>query len=421
MRQTPAERVVEFLSLSTNVFPVVRFRKLTKREWDRLLLWMDDAGLAFYFLRKLEDTNQATAIPPWVTDCLQEKFVSNRQRVAEMSLRFDVLNRAFNNAGVRYVVLKGFSLAPQFCPDPVLRYQGDFDYLVDEKSLPRAQKVLVDAGYEARSSPSSLEFIYASPGRKPSRNRSAYAPDAPHAVELHLDAWDSTTHEVRIADRFFSVERKRMQCWNGLTFPALDEEDAFLLQVFHSCRHIFTYWIRTSSLLEIGLFLRQKSPDREFWSHIEQRVGENPVLREMVVVVAELVSRVFGAPLPDLIRAWGSRLRRPSRVWMDAYARQWAFCELPVYQFSIFPASKLVLFLHRQYRDEATVKPSRIAMVASSARANPSLLLRARWWKQQLPFRRCIFHVLANVRYVCEIPRWRWLNRSSLRSAPLDA
>jgi hypothetical protein len=182
-----------------------------------------------------------------------------------------------------------------------------------------------------------------------------------------------------------------------------------------------------SNLLEIAYFLSRRASDEDLWSRIEQRVGDSVMLQEFVVIVTELAARLFEAPVPPLVQAWGITLRPAARVWIEHYARRWAFCELPVYQFSLFPRSKLALFLRRQYEDAAPREKSpeqnqagrpmsRVGHMAASIRSDPSLVLDLAWWKRQLLIRRTIFHALAAARYAFELPRWWWLTRTRSRS-----
>ena len=428
MRRTPGQEIVDFLSFSSaSGDDLAELRNFRERDWKQGLRWMDDAGLAFYLLRKLKQTNARDAVPAWVINRLEQSFADNQQRVGEMSRRFDSLNSKFNDAGVRYVVLKGLSLVPEYCPDANLRHQGDFDYLVDNHSLSTAQRIVVDAGYNPKPSTSSQEYIFVSQGTGvATRSPEQYSARAPHAVELHLDIWDSEQHGLPSMPGLFSVERTRIHQWNGLTFPGLPEEDAFLLQVLHACHHLFTYWIRMSSLFEIGFFLNQRGSDASLWNRVEHRVGDNLMLREFVVVVTELVEKLFAAPIPRLVRAWGEGIRPATRVWIEKYARHCAFCEIPSYELCFLPKAKLVLFLHQQYENmglqqhparKRLTKFPRLSRMVSSLRNQPSLALNAAWWKRQLFIRRSLFHTLAGLRYLCEIPRWRWLNRAKMRPA----
>ncbi len=428
MRRTPAEDIVEFLGFEGDPCErATELRKFSQQEWERTLRWLDDAGLPFYFLQRLKDTNTTDTIPPWVMSRLEQDFAGQRQRVDQMSKRFAFLNQRFNDAGVRYAVLKGLSLVPQFCPDALFRYQGDFDYLVDAQSLPAARRVLIEAGYSPKLSPSSQESIFVMPGMGKPPRRTEYSARAPHAVELHLDIWDRELDRVSSIPKLFSAERTRTQQWGEIAFPGLADEDAFLLQVLHACHHVFSQWIRMSCLFEIGYFLNQRASDAALWNRVQQLVGDNLVLREFVVVVSEVARKLFASPLPPLVHDWGTRIRPGSRVWIESYARHWAFCDPPVYTFHLFPRAKLVRFLHLQYRDEASSRrpllrdlvlpSSRMSSIASSLRNHPLLLLNAAWWKRQRLVSRSLFYVLGWLRYLCEIPRWRWLNRANSSGA----
>jgi hypothetical protein len=193
---------------------------------------------------------------------------------------------------------------------------------------------------------------------------------------------------------------------------------------------LFTCWIRTSSLFEIGYFLDRQTSDESFWNRIEQRVGDNLLLREFVVLVTELVAKLFAAPVPPLVRVWSAKIRPGSRVWIESYARRWALCELPVYDLPLFPKAKLALFLHQQYSDarapNAVMRKrllpfARLSRLSRTLKEKPSLLLDPGWRKRQLLTRKTLYHTLAGFRYLCEIPRWLWLNRMARRQVPLDS
>ena len=422
-KQTPADAIVGFLGFSgaPNDF-ALSIERFTSRQWERAQVWLDDAGLAFYFLQRLKDSNSAAIIPPGVLSRLERNFASNQERVAAMSGRLNEINKSFDSAGVRYEVVKGFSLTPEFCPQSSLRYQADLDYLVACESLPGAHSVLIKAGYESRVSRSGKESIFITPGAKLSRGDAQYSLQAGHAVELHIEIWDGQMHGTRPIPNLFSVSQAKMHHCNGISFPAQTDEDAFLLQVLHACRHVFSKWIRISHFLEIAYFLNRRGSDTGLWDNIEARVGENVTVREFVVIVAELASRLFAVPLPSLIQRWRARMRRQSQVWIEHYGRNWALCELPAYQFNLFPPSRLVLFLQHQYQNAPgngrrgkndPAPRSQLSRTVSALKLNPSLLLSREWRKHHLILRRSIFLVLSRIRYICEIPRWRWRTRSS--------
>lgn len=428
MKSITPDDIVGFLGFPGSPIDSERFKSTGDGRWKKLLLWLDDTGLPFYFLEKLRSADSTELVPPGVISRLEQDFIANQRRTEYLWRRFAHLNQAFQEAGVRYSVLKGFSLAPQFCPNASLRHQGDLDYLVDERSLAAAQKLLEAMGYRLKPPISDQEFVYLLPTMgQPQRARN-YAPEL-HAIELHLDIWDSELNRLPMLDRMFSVDRTSVRQMNGLWFPALNDEDAFLLQVLHTCRHLFTYWTRMSCLYEIGYFFKQRSSDTSLWRRVQERASGNPMLRELTVVVSEMVAQLFSAPLPELVHDWGKQVRPAVRVWIDHYARYCSFSDIPVHQFDLLPRSKLVLFLHQQYEElcggrhvvrNQLIAPTRIGRIKAAVTKNPLLLLSREWWRRQRIFRRSTFHVLSGIRYAAEVPRWRWLNRAQGRTVSAD-
>jgi hypothetical protein len=430
VKKSLPETIVDFLSFSNHdADGVSALAGFSSRRWEKSLQWLDDAGLSFYFLQKLKKLHADTMVPGWALFRLERDFAANQERMDHMWRRFDLLNRAFQAAGVRFVALKGLTLVPEFCPYASLRYQADFDYLVEEQSLPAAELVLSKAGYRPKDTHSNLESLFVIPNApKPSRNGDQYDARAGHAVELHLSVWHSDLHKLPAIPNLFSVERGIVRQRNGYSFTALRDHDAFLLQIVHACSHLFTHWIRISSLFEIGYFLDQRAGDADLWNRVAQRVGENVALREFAAVVAGLVAALFSPSVPPLLNTWSSQLRAAPRTWMESYAKDWALSALPVHQFSPLPKTKFDLFLRSQYEDEngrlqsvtrlPPLSSSRVPHIISSVKADPWLFLNAGWWKRQLLVRRSLYHALADLRYFFEIPRWLWLTRVKSGDSP---
>jgi len=419
-----AETIVDFLSFSNHDADRVSVLSgFSSRRWEKSLRWLDDSGLSFYFLHRLKKLHADSMVPVWVLSRLERDFAANQERVDYMWQRFDQLNRAFHAAGVRFVALKGLTLVPEFCPYGSLRYQADFDYLVDEQCLPVAELVLCKAGYRPKDTHSKLESLFVIPhAPDPSRNGDQYDARAGHAVELHLSVWHSDLHKLPAIPNLFSVEQGVTHQRNGYSFVALADQDAFLLQIVHACSHLFTHWIRISSLLEIGYFLQRRTADTDLWNRVAQRVGDNRALREFAAVVTGLVATLFSPSIPPLLHTWSIQLRVAPRTWIERYARDWALSKLPVHQFSPLPKTKFDLFLRQQYDDEnghlqsvmRVQQPwssSRVSRIISSVKADPWLFLNAGWWKRQLLVRRTLYHALADLRYFFEIPRWLWRTR----------
>ena len=422
VRQHLTEAVADFLSFSGNTNDLLNgLEGFPPREWNRTLAWLHDAGLALYFLQELKDANATDILPRSALSRLEENLAANRRRVAFMSRQFDSINQKFQHAGVKYVAVKGFSLVPEFCPDASLRHQSDFDYLVDRQSLTGAQQVLMDAGYLlTKCTANEFVFLMPSSGIPPAADEQ-YEAHAPYAVELHLGFWDSNLHGVHLEEPEFSVENTITKTWEEVVFRALPVEDAFLLQVIHAFHHLLTGWVRMSWLYEIGHFLNQQAQDTRFWERIESRIESDPLLREMVVVVAELSAWFFGSPLPPHFAIWAENLRPTVRLWIQNYARTWAF-KNQLGQVSLFSVDKFVLFLHQQYLPDARARRHLIRMrllpleqlfrrahsITNPFSTNP----RRRAQQLERVLIRLVFHVTGGLRYLWEIRRWRRLNKA---------
>ena len=426
VKRTVAEAVVNYFSFSgktsADVGELTGFRD---REWKQGVSWLHDAGLALYLLQKLRQGNVTDIVPTATLSRLEENLAANRRRVIYMASQFEFLNQKLSAAGVRYAAVKGFSLVPQFCPDASLRHQSDFDYLIDHQSLPLAQTVLEEAGYFL-SKHKANEFVFLMPSRAiPPPDDEQYEAHAPHAVELRVAFWDSDFHGVFLTGPRFSVDNTRTQRWQDSVFPALPEEDAFLLQVIHAFNHVLTGGVRMAWLYEIGYFLSQRSTDELLWQRVERRIGEDALLREIVVVVTELSAHFFKAPLPTTSIIWAQKLDPAVRIWINNYARTWVFAKNRVDQLGLFSAAKVVLFLHQQYLPDAGARRhlTRIRLLpwqqlfqrAGSITGKSSASDGGRRRQLKHAVIRFLFHVTAGLRYLWEIPRWRRLNKASAR------
>jgi Uncharacterised nucleotidyltransferase len=422
VKRTLADTVVEFLGFSETTSDCINaLAKAGIGEWKRTTIWLHDAGLALYFLQKLKDANATDVLPRSILSRLEENLAANRRRVAYMARQFDSLNHTFDDAGVRYTVVKGLSLVPQFCPDASLRHQSDLDYLVDNEFLPRARRALEDAGYSLKKQKNN-EFVFLMPSAgMPAHADGQYELHAPHAVELRLAFWDDDNHGVSLAEPRFSVDGGRTQRWQDLVFPTLTEEDAFLLQVIHAFNHILTGWVRMSWLYEIGYFLDQRARDSSLWLRVERRIGKDPLLREMMVVITEFSAQLFKAPVPATSRIWSGELRPAVRLWIQHYARVWVFGENQVDRITLFSVAKFVLFLHQQYLRDANARRhlmrSRLLPWEQMFRRTRSMTgtssANSGGRRQQLKraLIRVLFHVTGGLRYLWEVPRWRRLNK----------
>ncbi len=159
----PADRRVVAAVVATFAEPAdglyAKLLPLSERQWQQSLFWLDASGLALYFLDRIESLGLLNTLPPSIVQRLQQNLADNGQRSASMLEEFLDLNAAVQKAGVDFCNLKGFTLSPDSCPNPALRCQLDFDFLVDGKHRGLCRELRAQRGYVLRgATPSVLEF-----------------------------------------------------------------------------------------------------------------------------------------------------------------------------------------------------------------------------------------------------------------------
>jgi len=389
----------------------------TPAQWERCLTWMDDMGLALYFFRAVEP--RAELVPEFVTQRLQRRQSANEYRMRCMQRQFGIINRQFETAGVKYIAVKGLTLVPEFCPDASLRHQSDFDFLMDQSSLQSARQLLEEMGYVLYKT-FDHELIFVLPSNeKPKRGEAQYDASAPHSVELHLTMGDFPC--LAWKEPSF-LENAVVRVSGGSTFHGLTDDDSFLLQAVHIFHHVLDGWMKLSWLYEIGHFLETRTTDSDLWKRISGKLAVDPLLREAVAVVASLASKFFQARIPVVIEGWIRGIRPAVLVWIENYARIWAFGPNRIDEFDWFPTNKLVLFLHRQYipdnRDWRALLTTRLLALKGLKRMKHSMSAkqssggRKRIWISARALRRVAFHLGSGIRYFWEMPKWWHLTRS---------
>ena len=418
MNQLLAKTIVDCLRLSGEQCDLERLKKFKLRHWSETLRWLDDSGLALYFLQRLQSFGATDLLPADVLARLQQNLAENRQRTDHVACEFNLINTRFQQAGMNFAVIKGFSLAPTFCPDLALRTFSDLDYLVDRQSLLLGRQVLKEMGYSPVGC-SDIEFKFGKPSPKmPTTSDSPYSIKTEPLVELHTAFWKRASC-VPLREPEFLLERTVLHSWRGLRFPALNERDAFIFQVLHVFQHILEGWIKLGWLLEIGCFLSRRSSDAKFWCEVDDRIQRVPYFTEFAAIVIGLVKTVFAAATPDLAEGWMRTMRAHARLWLENYAETWVFDEHRFSRSNFFPTAKLALFLHQEYIPNPEMKkdmvrrrlfpwkrPERVAVPVDQSLAS---VLAAAQLQGRFVVDSIIFHSGSSLRYLWELPRWREL------------
>jgi hypothetical protein len=335
---------------------------------------------------------------------------------------FTRINCAFQNSHLQYAALKGFALIPDYCSDPSLRCQFDFDFLIHPSDACNCTKALRFLGYQLTHAGESDWELKAGTDRLPSVH-DLYKVKPQQSVELHFGIGHSRPASALSGDL---LNRLRHRSLHGITFPSLSPADMFLGQAFHLFRHIGSEWTRFSWLLEYRNFVRAHHEDHALWNEVHLRAADMQDSALAVGTATLLSSMAFGKFAPPALTGWTVRtLSEPVRIWIERYGWDVLLAD--------FPGTKLYLLLQRELMsDERAWTQTRRARLLPLHRS-PRVVhpsdnakgLRPRTLVTQLKFSafRLRFHLIEGLRYMVESRRWKrirnaaslsWLDNRSL-------
>ena len=390
---------------------LARFGAFTERDWKETLPWLDESGLGLYLLNRLSETDKLPALPTSIQARLQEDLEANCRRVAAMREEFRSLLRALTAGGVDFLVLKGFALVPDFCPDATLRTQYDYDFLVHPNSESAAHLALQAQGYSRKDQnpgfQKDTESLYTAEPLSAAQDDSGfYSINIPRAVELHGSLWESNREMISLDMPTSALDCKRPSNWRGLRFPVLAEHDALILQSSHAFQHILNYWCRPSCFLEIAHFLEKRRFDAAFWEQLRLRVEAHKHLPQVMGLVFSMAELLFKAPLPPEAADWTTAtLPHMLSSWVERHGRGWALTR--------FPGSKLSLLVHREFIDDPKawkqVERTRLfpfhrpARIAEAGEQGLGARWRARCEQSRFVGSRAIFHLRGLLEYTSAV------------------
>jgi Uncharacterised nucleotidyltransferase len=379
-----------------------RLHTLSEREWQKLLHWLDISGLALYFLDRMVELQRCDVFPRRVLARLQQNLNDNTERTNGLIVESVAIQQEFKESGVVYATLKGFSFFPDSVPKLELRHQFDLDFLVAEKSILEARKILERQGYRLYAiSGRSWEF---KKNETPGLSIADLYKDLPgRSVELHVEA--------EISGRPSLLERVVEREFHGIGMPVLSPVDLLLGQGMHAYKHICSEFSRTAHLLEFRRHVLLRREDESFWAELQARIEEDPRACLGLGVVTLLITRVMGDFAPEGLTSWTvRRLPLAARRWVKLYGHRVVFGN--------FPGTKLYLLLQRELESAGVPAKRSVRQSLLPRRLPPSFIrpsvnetfeARIRRYNMQVHFimLRLRFHFVEGLRYTWESYRWR--------------
>jgi len=344
MTRTPSKRIILAALGHDRVFAKLRYLPaVDSKEGRHLLRWLDQSGLALMLLRRLQRNKAVPLVSGAWRQALEARQARNIRRTEEMLQEARRLQNAFLSCEVRAVCLKGFSLAPDFCEDPFVRHQVDFDFMVPPASVHAAAAALRSCGYCAARVNESSETCFVTPLRHiPSAQDDLYAVQRHRQVDLHVSLWEPHAW-LSVEVPHDCLDFAQPQQTNALEFLGLSLEDKFLFHTLHLFRHSFRSWIRLSWLLEIANCLEYHGNHPTLWNRVIERAGTGPSAKTIFALVLGMVNRLFCTPIPEPLNLWQSTALRSSlKAWLNDFAFDWALADWPGSLNNLFLASEFI-------------------------------------------------------------------------------
>ena len=411
--QDELRRAVLAVLCRSDVIVRQSLRQFTLRDWEHSYSWLDASGLALYLYDALIAQHLEGSVPYKVLERLHQNLSDNKLRTSALFEEAIRLNETFRKNGLRYLNFKGFTLAPSFCPDPLLRNQVDLDFLVPFKEAERCREVLLDLGYRvAKGAEAFLEFEkvefrrveFKKGEERPPDIADLYKPRAERSVEAHF-IHGGYNEKYGVSEASFG--RSVMHPWNGYDFVSLSYAEVFVAQALHLFSHVQSEWTRASWLLEFKNAVEAHYHDRVFWAELREANQRNSAAVMALGTTLAFAELIFGDFAPRPLAEWTiDVLPERLRVWIHTYGMHQLLAD--------FPGTKLYLLLQeelglgeKQDRLRKLFPVHRPPSVTLTRPNSAAACLSAAAAELRFSALRFQFHAVETSRYLVEVRRWR--------------
>jgi MFS family permease len=289
--------------------------RLSEDDWKKALRFSDRAHLTLELGIACRGH-----LPEWVGERIDRNLSDNARRWERVKAAYREASAAFEDIGLDFLVLKGFSQCPDFVCDPRQRAQYDLDLYFPPKQIDAAREAALKLGYEPvhaldRRPTDHLPTMIRKTGWQ--WRGDYFDPDLPLSLELHFRFWDEHTEGFAPTglDQFW--ERRSPRQLDDLCFVALHRADAVGYSALHLLRHLLRGDMRPFHAYELARLLHSKADDDPFWR--EWAGMHDPSLRRLEAICFALAQRWFNGRLPDIAREEIERFPAEVTRWVNIH------------------------------------------------------------------------------------------------------
>jgi hypothetical protein len=327
-----------------------RLRQLASRgdvDWREVAVCANRAFLAPALRLAIVNKGLSTAVPPVFMSYLEEMYLLNVKRNAELTKQLLEIVRLLNGVGVTPLLLKGgAALATDLFPDPGMRFMGDLDLLLPGDTIDRSEAALKSAGYTVPDKYAAQNFDWKH--HRPPLIRAG----APASVELHQRLLSRGRSILEVEAVWRNSGPHAENKLPGVTVAFMSPTDELIYCFAHSelehRRHEFAQ-IDARQLHHFTYFLVRRREEID-WERIEA-LRQHPRYGAAFKAYEHLAKRLFRVNLPgsteanpDALRHYRSALRYRSGWRRQAHRIQTLLSEAV----SAFSSERLQLLYPRE-------------------------------------------------------------------------
>lgn len=285
---------------------------LTETELKAAISWCDSGQATLLLGRSCREV-----LPPGISEIIAEKYDDYRVRLERITEELARVSDILANAGIPYVVLKGFTHCPELSTDPIARAQGDIDLWCPGESANEAFAALRSAGYQPSLGSKSDRHLppLATPRQWEWNGKVA---EVPVSIEIHHQLWSGDGEGFNIPQTNEIWHRQRLIRFGDREYPALALQDLVGFAAVHFFLHLIHGDLPLQRSWEIGNFLSNHSADASFWTQLREL--HSPELIEVQAIVFSLAAAWFNCEVPEWLAGEQLELPEAVRFWLAEYA-----------------------------------------------------------------------------------------------------
>jgi MFS family permease len=288
-----------------------RVRTLPSKDWLHFLTWTEARQVALTIAGLWEDGFPARerALLARSSEAFRARMLRIREALREIAL-------ALGEKDIPFVVLKGFTHAPDLTPNPLWRAQGDIDIWCNGANAAAAFEALLTLGYVPRSSHSKrhLPPLVRAQNWTWDGNLAAI----PISVEIHERLWEAGAGYAGAPDEIQIWHRTSTRTFQRDSYRVLRTDDLISFAAFHLFLHLVNGDLPLQRAWEIANFLHSRADDDGYWE--EWDFSRSPKHWVIELLVFRLVERWFSCRLPERVVTASQGLPEDALFWLNQFA-----------------------------------------------------------------------------------------------------